>query len=79
MRFEEGYTGILNPISALPTSKEKIKKSLVERINLLIVAYTSLATFVPDEIVDQANREMYLEVFDDMEKLKKELMERLRV
>ena len=79
MRFEEEQTGVLNPISALSTSKEKIKKSLIERINLLIVAYTSLATFVPDEITDQATKETCLEVLTDMEKLKKELMDSLRV
>jgi hypothetical protein len=79
MRFEQEQIGLLNPISALPTSKKNIKRSLIERISLLIVAYTSLATFVPDEIIDNPSRETYLNVLNDMENLKKELMDRLRV
>lgn len=85
-RFEEEESKVfLNPISALPTSKKRLKKSIVERINMLIQAYGSLATFVPDETIEymeenpksQRTKEIYLKAFDDIEKLKKELLKKL--
>ncbi len=86
-RFEEEESSVfLNPISALPTSKKRLKKSIVERINMLILAYSSLATFVPDETIEYMEknpksiktRNVYLGVLDDMEKLKKELLGKLK-
>ena len=67
-RFEEPQElNLLNRISALPTSKKRMKRSIVERIELLVGAYISLASFVSDEEVD------FLIVHygtDDKEKLK---------
>ncbi|MEO5646450.1 MAG: hypothetical protein ABIO57_01615 [Candidatus Paceibacterota bacterium] len=77
LRFEDERIGILNPISSLPTSKEKIKKSLIERITMLIGAYVSLATFIPDELIDHSNKEIYLRILEDMKKLRMELNEKL--
>lgn len=86
-RFEEEESSVfLNPISALPTSKKRLKKSIIERINMLILAYGSLATFVPDETIEymeknpksKRTRDTYLKVLDDMEKLKKELLGKLK-
>jgi hypothetical protein len=52
-RFEEPQElNLLNRISDLPSSKKRMKKSIIERIELLVGAYISLATFVSDEEVD---------------------------
>lgn len=86
-RFEEEESKVfLNPISALPTSKKRLKKSLIERITMLIDGYCSLATFVPDETIEYMEknpksprtRGVYLKVLDDMEKLRKELLGKLK-
>ncbi len=86
-RFDEKESSVfLNPISALPTSKKRLKKSIIERINMLILVYGSLATFVPDETIEYMEknpksiktRNVYLGVLDDMEKLKKELLGKLK-
>ena len=86
-RFEEDESGVfLNSISALPTSKKRLKKSLVERITMLIEAYCSLATFVPNETIEymeenptsEKTKGIYLEVLADMEKLRKEVLDRLK-
>jgi hypothetical protein len=86
-RFEEDESSVfLNPISALPTSKKRLKKSLVERITMLIDGYCSLATFVPDETIEYMEknpkstktRNIYLGVLDDMEKLRKEVLAMLK-
>lgn len=85
-RFEEEPDiALLNRISVLPTSKKRLKKAIVERINMLIDGYSSLATFVPDELVDWLNtnpspnrvRKIYLKVSNDIEKLKYELLDQL--
>lgn len=85
-RFEEeADTTFLNRISTLPTSKKRLKKAIVERIRLLINGYMSLATFVPDELVDWLNtdpdskkaRKVYLKVLDNMQRLRSELLDQL--
>ena len=85
-RFEEDESSFfLNPISALPTSKKRLKKSIIERIITLIDGYCSLATFVPDETIEymeqnpksKRTREIYLKTFDGIEKLKKEVLKKL--
>jgi hypothetical protein len=78
IRFEEESIGMLNPISALPTSKEMIKKSLLERIELLISAYVSLATFISDEIIEIADKETYMSVLTDMKNLEREIGEKIK-
>lgn len=86
-RFEEDESGVfLNPVSALSTSKKRLKKSLVERITMLIDGYCSLATFVPDETIEymeknptsDKTRGVYLGVLADIEKLRKEVLDRLK-
>jgi hypothetical protein len=86
-RFEEEPdVALLNRISALPTSKKRLKKALIERMNLLIDSYTSLATFVPDELVDWLNtnpspkraRQVYLKVSSNIEKLRYEILNQLK-
>lgn len=85
-RFEEEPDTVpLNRISTLPTSKKQLRKAILERIDFLIGNYMSLATFVPDELVDWLNtspnpsraRKVYLRVFDDMQRLKLELLEQI--
>ena len=82
-RFEEEESkAFLNPVSTLPSSKNRLKKSIIERISMLIAAYSSLATFVPDETIEYIEgnprsaktRKIYLKVVDDVEKLRKELL-----
>lgn len=85
-RFEEEPDIVpLNRISALPQSKKRLKKAILERIAFLIGGYASLATFVPDELVDWLNtspdpkkaRKVYLKVFDNMQRLRAELLDQL--
>jgi hypothetical protein len=86
-RFEEDESSVfLNPISVLPTSKKRLKKSLIERIIILIDGYCSLTTFVPDETIEYMEqnpkstktRNVYLGVLADMEMLRKEVLGRLK-
>ncbi len=82
---EEDSKVFLNPISVLPTSKKRLKRSIIERIHALILAYGSLATFVPDETIEymeknpksKRTRDIYLKVLDDIEKLQKEALKKL--
>ena len=85
-RFEEEEPKVfLNPISALPTSKRRLKKSIIERINFLIAGYSSLATFVPDETIEyvsknpqsEKTKRIYLKMLADIEKLKREVMKKI--
>lgn len=86
-RFEEGPDlALLNRVSMLPTSKKRLKKAIIERINRLVDSYTSLATFVPDELVDWLNtkpptsrvRKVYLKVSNDIENLRYEVLNQLK-
>ena len=87
-RFEEDEKSevFLNPISALPESKARLKRALIERIEYLIEVYGSLATFVPDEAIEYVRKnpispktkKIYLKMIRNVEKLKKEAIERIR-
>lgn len=85
-RFEEEESKVfLNGLSMLPTSKKRLKKSLVERIQMLIIAYASLATFAPDETIEyieqnphsEKTKKIYLKMIDDVEKLEKEVLKKI--
>ncbi|MFM7088110.1 MAG: hypothetical protein ACKOW9_01055 [Candidatus Paceibacterota bacterium] len=73
----------LNPLSALPSSKGKLRIAIKERIRYLAGAYISLASFVDDDdlafIEDNPThartREIYLRVIEDIEKAEKEISE----
>lgn len=92
-RFEEKRElNLLNRISNLPSSKKRMKKSIIERIELLVGAYISLASFVSDEEVDflivhygTEDKEMvkkisiiYEGVSHDMDQLKNEIREEIK-
>lgn len=87
-RFEDVFEdGIPNRISSLPVSKAKLKRSIKGRIQLLVGAYISLASFISDEDVDfliessgnKANKKVkrkskiYKNMIKEMEKLEKEM------
>lgn len=83
---EEPDTVPLNRISALPQSKKRLKKAILERVAFLIESYSSLATFVPDELVDWLNtnppanrvRKVYVKVSNDIGKLRYEILNQLK-
>jgi hypothetical protein len=83
---KEADSAYLNRISQLPNSKENLKRAIIERIEELIVAYSSLATYVPDELIDWLNthprtkksRRVYLSVLRDMEGLRAEALHKLK-
>ncbi len=83
---KEADSAYLNRISQLPYSKEDLKRSIIERIETLIAVYSSLATYVPDEVIDwlnehpksQESRRVYLGVLKDMEKLRAEALRKLK-
>lgn len=83
---KEADSAYLNRISLLPNSKKDLKMSIIQRIEFLITAYSSLATYVPDELIDWLNahrgskksREVYLRVLRDMEKLRQEALNQLK-
>ncbi len=75
---------VLNPLSTLPESRNHIKEALKERIQTLVAAYVSLATFVEDEKAyksyegSDVSMAVYHEVLRGMEKSEKEMQEFLR-
>lgn len=83
---KEADSAYLNRISLLPNSKKDLKQAILERIEELIVSYSSLATYVPDELIDWLNtyqgtdrgRKVYLGVLRDMEKLRAEALSKLK-
>ncbi|HEY0948126.1 MAG TPA: hypothetical protein VGE53_01355 [Candidatus Paceibacterota bacterium] len=83
---KEADSAYLNRISFLPHPKEDLKRAIIERIEELIATYTSLATYVPDELIDwlnthqrtNKNRRVYLKVLRDMESLRKEALTKLK-
>lgn len=86
-RFHEEPDKVpLNRISALPQSKKKLKRAILERIAFLVDSYSSLATFVPDELVDWLNtnpspnraRKIYLKVSSDIAKLRCEVLTEIK-
>lgn len=65
----------LNPLSALPSSKRKLKLAIKERIQLLCAAYISLASFIPDDEIDatKSHRRALGRVLKEMEQNRKEI------
>ena len=84
-RFSDGGNkGILNRISDLPESKVRLKRAIKERIQLLVAAYISLASFVTDEDADYVAglygkvtkkkvRRVYAKVIYEIKKLEAEI------
>lgn len=78
-----------NRISNLPETKKHMKRAIRERMQLLVGAYISLASFIDDELVDfleesndDSDKEkvkkvssIYEDVFKEMERLRKEMEE----
>ncbi len=86
-RFSEEPDKVpLNRISALPQSKKRLKKAILERVAFLIESYASLATFVPDECIDwlqdnpkpEKARKVYLKVFENVQKLRQEALNEIK-
>lgn len=83
---KEADSAYLNRISLLPNSKKDLKRAILERIEELIVSYSSLATYVPDELIDWLNthqgtdrsRRVYMDVLRNMEKLRVEALSKLK-
>jgi hypothetical protein len=83
---KEADSAYLNRISLLPNSKKDLKASIIERIEVLITVYSSLATYVPDELIDWLNthqrseksRKVYLGVLRDMDTLRAEALSKLK-
>ena len=79
MKYSEKEEFRVNLISSLPDTKSHLKKAIKERIGILYGAYISLATFIPDEDLEQFRKskkfrkKIYEKMFDDMEKLEKEI------
>lgn len=75
--------GSFNPLSSLPEPKAKLKQAIKKRIRLLAGAYISLAGFVDDDDIRNAEnnpkskktRAIYLKVLEDMEQAQKEMRE----
>ncbi len=71
----------LNPLSALPSSKAKLRIGIKERIRHLAGAYISLATFIDDDDLthiennpkSKKTRAIYRRVLRDIEKAKRKI------
>jgi len=71
----------LNVLSSLPSSKEKLRAGIKERIRHLAGAYISLATFIDDDEVafmernpkSKKTKAIYMRVIKDIEKAETEL------
>ncbi len=71
----------MNALSSLPSSKEKLRAGIKERIRHLADAYTSLATFIDDDDVafmernpeSKKTKALYLRVLKEIEKAEKEI------
>ncbi len=76
-----------NRISSLPESKKHLKRAIKERIQLLVGAYISLASFIDDDLVDFLEEcdenldekkikeisKIYKTVLKNMDRLRKEM------
>jgi len=71
----------LNVLSTLPSSKEKLRAGIKERIRYLAGTYISLATFVDDDEVafmernpkSKKTKAIYMRVLKDIEKAEREI------
>jgi len=71
----------LNPLSALPSSKAKLRIGIRERIRHLAAAYISLATFVDDDDLiyiennpkSKRTKAIYHRVIRDMDKARRKI------
>lgn len=92
-RFEENCpVTLLNRTSDLPSSKKRLRASIIERIEALVGAYISLASFISDEEVDflivhyetkdkeklKKISNIYKMVSDDMNQLRNEVREEIK-
>lgn len=93
LRFEEdGSFTLLNRASNLPSSKKRMRASIVERIEALVCAYVSLASFVSDDdadflIIQHGSKDkeilkkvstIYQGVSDEMDRLKIEVRRKIK-
>ena len=72
-----------NRISSLPESKKHLKRAIKERIQLLVGAYISLASFIDDDLVDFLEEcdekkikeisKIYKKVLKNMDRFRKEM------
>lgn len=71
----------MNALSSLPSSKEKLRAGIKERIRHLAGAYISLATFIDNDDVafmernpkSKKTKAFYLRVLKEIEKAEKEM------
>jgi hypothetical protein len=81
---EPAGTTPFNRLSSLPETKRRMKQAIKERMRFLAEAYVSIASFIDDDLVDflenadvskdkEKIKKIYLDVIEDMEKLRKEM------
>lgn len=73
---EKNGVSAFNRLSSLPESKKNLKIAIKERINNLVGAYISLATFIDDDLLDSLDKnekQVYQKVLQDIEILTKEI------